>query len=75
MSFLDVRTALPDAQPDELRALITHFEDFERRLEARLDAAERLAAERHSWSIEAITRLAEINDLRERIARLEARER
>jgi hypothetical protein len=43
-------------------------------IESRLDVAERLAAERHSWTLEAIARLAELNVLRERIGRLEARE-
>lgn len=41
-------------------------------IERQLDAAERLASERHKWTMEAVARLAEINELRERMRAVEA---
>jgi len=51
------------------------FETFEHKVDARFDASERLASERHVQTMQAITRLADVYELRERIARSEARER
>lgn len=53
----------------------TRFETFEKRIDARFDASDRLASERHAQSMQAITRLADVYELRERISRIEARER
>lgn len=44
-------------------------------LEKGFDAAERLASERHTQTVQAIGRLADVYELRERITRIEARER
>jgi hypothetical protein len=41
-------------------------------LAVRIDAAERLASERHQWALEAIATLADVVDLRERLVRLES---
>jgi hypothetical protein len=74
MSLLaDFRSTLPEPHSPELRDLILRLDDFERRIEARLDAAERLASERHGWTMEAIARLAEINEIKERLVRVEGR--
>jgi len=58
------------------------FDTLERRMDARFvalddhtDAADRLASERHNQTMQAITRLADVYELRERITRIEARER
>jgi len=44
-------------------------------IERLLDTAERLASERHKWTMEAVARLADINDLRERISAVESAQR
>jgi hypothetical protein len=76
MSLLaDFRTTLPEPPTPELRDLIMRLDDLERRIEARLDAAERVASERHNWTMEAIARLAEINEIKERLVRVEARQK
>lgn len=41
-------------------------------IERRLDAADRLASERHKWTMEAVARLADINELRERMSAVES---
>jgi len=51
------------------------FDDSEKRTEARFDSAERLASERHAQTMLAIGRLADVYELRERLTRIEARER
>ena len=51
------------------------FDDSEKRTEARFDSAERLASERHAQTMLAIGRLADVYELRERMTRIEARER
>jgi hypothetical protein len=53
----------------------TRFETLGVRMDARFDASERLASERHAQTMQAITRLADVYELRERITRIEARER
>jgi hypothetical protein len=64
------------------RTLSTGFEGLEERIgarfseiERRLEAAERLASERHRWTMEAVARLADINELRERMSAMESRQR
>jgi hypothetical protein len=44
-------------------------------LDARFDAAERLASELHGRTMQAMGRLADVYELRERITGIEARER
>lgn len=51
------------------------FDALEKAMDARFDAAERLATERHTQTMQAIGRLADVYELRERITRIEARER
>jgi hypothetical protein len=51
------------------------FDALEKGVDARFDAAERLASERHTQTVQAIGRLADVYELRERITRIEARER
>jgi hypothetical protein len=51
------------------------FDAVEKGVDARFDAAERLASERHTQTVQAIGRLADVYELRERITRIEARER
>ena len=71
----DTRRLLQDFLAPELRELTARVDNLEKRMEERFDAAERLASERHSQSMQAIARLADVYDLRERISRIEARER
>jgi hypothetical protein len=51
------------------------FESLEERMDTRFEAVERLASERHTQVMLAIGRLADVFELRERVARIEARER
>jgi hypothetical protein len=44
-------------------------------IDAKFDSAERLASERHAQTMLAIGRLADVYELRERVTRIEARER
>ena len=78
----DTRKLLQDFLAPELRELTARMDALEERFEARFkgidtrfDAAERLASERHTQLMQAIARLADVYELRERIARIEARER
>ena len=78
----DTWKLLPDFLAPELRELTARIDALEERFEARFkgidtrfDAAERLASERHTQLMQAIARLADVYELRERIARIEARER
>jgi hypothetical protein len=78
----DTRKLLQDFLAPELRELSVRIEALEERMDtrfkgidARFDSAERLASERHSETLQAIGRLADVYELRERITRIEARER
>jgi len=82
----DTRKLLQDFLAPELRELTARvdaleermnarFESLEERMDTRFDAAERLASERHTQTMLAISRLADVFELRERVARIEARER
>ena len=58
------------------------FDSFETRMDERFrsindqfGAMERIASERHAQVTQAIARLADVYELRERISRIEARER
>jgi outer membrane murein-binding lipoprotein Lpp len=71
----DTRKLLQDFLAPELRELSARVDALEERMNARFDAAERLASERHTETVQAISRLADVYELRERVARIEARER
>jgi uncharacterized protein YicC (UPF0701 family) len=82
----DTRKLLQDFLAPELRELSARvdalekrmddrFDTLERRMGARFDAAEQLASERHTYMAQAIARLADVYELRERITRIESRER
>jgi outer membrane murein-binding lipoprotein Lpp len=78
----DTRKLLQDFLAPELRELSARVNALEERMDAqfkemgaRFDGAERLASERHTQTMQAITRLADVYELRERITRIEARER
>ena len=85
----DTRKLLQDFLAPELRELSARIDTLEARmdarfsgvegrfssLDARFDSAERLASERHAQTMLAIGRLADVYELRERITRIEARER
>jgi len=71
----DTRKLLQDFLAPELRELSARVEALEERMNARFDAGERLASERHTQTMQAIGRLADVYELRERITRIEARER
>lgn len=85
----DTRKLLQDFLAPELRELSARIDTLEAKmdarfsgvegrfssLDARFDSAERLASERHAQTMLAIVRLADVYELRERITRIEARER
>jgi hypothetical protein len=75
----DFSSPIRDMMATEDRTLSTRFEGLEERIgarfseiERRLEAAERLASERHRWTMEAVARLADINELRERMSAIES---
>jgi len=67
--------ALEEKIDARFRGVDSRFDAFGKSIDARFDAAERLASERHTQTMQAIGRLADVYELRERIARIEARER
>ncbi len=71
----DTRRLLQDFLAPELRELAARVDALEKRMNDRFDSAERLASERHTEAMLAIGRLADVYELRERISRIEARER
>jgi hypothetical protein len=78
----DTCKLLQDFLAPELRELSARVESLEERMNlrfegmnGRFDAVERQASERHAQAMQAITRLADVYELRERITRIEARER
>jgi len=82
----DTRRLLQDFLAPELRELTARIDaleeslgsrisTFERSVDSRFEAAERLASERHAQAMQAIGRLADVYELRERVARIEAGQR
>ena len=71
----DTSKRLQDFLAPELRELTARVDALEPRLDARFDAAERLASELHGRTMQAMGRLADVYELRERITGIEARER
>jgi hypothetical protein len=78
----DTRQLMQDFLAPELRELSARVDAvekgmiaFEKRVDARFNAAETLAAERHGQVMQAIAQLGDIYELRERVTRIEARER
>jgi len=67
--------ALEERMEARFNAVDKRIDRLEQRVEDRLVDAERLASERHGQVLQAIARLADIYDLRERITRIEAREK
>ena len=59
----------------ELGELSARVDALESRMDARFDSAERLASERHSQTMDAIGRLADVYEFRARITRIEAQQR
>ena len=71
----DIRKPLQDFLVPELRERSARVDALEERIEARFDSAECLPSERHAQFMQAIGRPADVYELRERVARIEARER
>jgi|HubBroStandDraft_1064217.scaffolds.fasta_scaffold51397_3 hypothetical protein len=82
----DTRKLLQDFLAPELRELFARVDALEERMQirfqslakgmdGRFESAERLASERHSQTMLAIGRLADVYELRERLTRIEAREK
>jgi len=71
----DTRKLLQDFPAPELRELSGRIDALEARMDAKFESAERLASERHAQTMLAIGRLADVYELRERVTRIEARER
>jgi len=68
------RTSSATVEAASLEALEEWMDVRFKEIERRLEFAERMASERHSWALEAIARLAEIGELKERVVRMEARQ-
>ena len=71
----DTRKLLQDFLAPELGEIAARVDALESRMDARFDSAERLASERHSQTMDAIGRLADVYEFGARITRIEARER
>jgi predicted nucleic acid-binding Zn-ribbon protein len=74
----DTRKVMQDFLAPELRAISVRLDALEKRLdsvERRFDDIERRAEKRHDEMLSAIARMSDISDLRERLARLEAKDR
>lgn len=56
-------------------AVERRMDDLEAEVKSGFAAVERLASERHTQTLQAIARLSDIYELRERISRIEAREK
>lgn len=75
MSPNDTRKLIQDFLAPELREISARLDALEKHTDLRFDSVERLAAERHSQVMRAIAQLADIYELKERVARIESRER
>jgi hypothetical protein len=71
----DPRKLIQDFLAPELREISTRLDAIEKHTDQRFDAAERLATERHAQTLRAIAQLADVYELKERVARIEAREK
>jgi len=70
----DSRKVLQDFLAPELREIKARLDALEKRMDERFDSAEQLAVQRHDMVMQAINSLANYNEVRERLARLESRE-
>jgi tetrahydromethanopterin S-methyltransferase subunit G len=70
----DTRKVLQDFLAPELREIRTRLDSLEKRMDERFEESEKRAAERHNAVMLAITSLANYNELRERLTRLEAKQ-
>jgi len=70
----DSRKVLQDFLAPELREIKARLVALEKRMDERFDSAEQLAVQRHDMVMQAINSLANYNEVRERLARLESRE-
>lgn len=70
----EFRTPAAPAPATSQETLEQWMEARFKEIERRLDSAERMASERHGWALEAIARLAEVSELRERVSRVELRQ-
>ena len=69
-----LRVPLTSLESTNLEPLKEWMDARFKEIEKRLEQAERMASERHGWALEAIARLAEIGELRERVVRMEERQ-
>ena len=60
---------------DRFKALETRVDDRFKGMEWRMASAEQQATEHHNQVMQAISRLADVYELKERVARIEAREK
>jgi len=70
----DSRKVLQDLLAPELREIKARLDALEKRMDERFDSAEQLAVQRHDMVMQAINSLANYNEVRERLARLESKE-
>ncbi len=70
----DSRKVLQDFLAPELREIRARLDALEKRMDERFDSAEQLSVQRHDMVMQAINSLANYNEVRERLARLESKE-
>jgi tetrahydromethanopterin S-methyltransferase subunit G len=70
----DTRKVLQDFIAPELREIQARLDALEKRMDARFDQSEKIAAARHEAITSALISLQNYNEVRERLARLESRE-
>jgi len=70
----DTRKGLQDFLTPELRELKARLDALEKRMDERFEHAKRRAEQRHEVVLLTLNNLANYNEVRERLARLESRE-
>jgi tetrahydromethanopterin S-methyltransferase subunit G len=70
----DTRKVLQDFLSPEIREIKARLDALKKRMDERFDSAEQLSVQRHDMVMQAINSLANYNEVRERLARLESRE-
>jgi hypothetical protein len=70
----DTRKVLQDFLAPEMRELKGRLDALEKRMDERFDSAERRSEDRHQMVLLSLNNLANYNEMRERVARLESRE-
>jgi tetrahydromethanopterin S-methyltransferase subunit G len=70
----DTRKVLQDFLAPEMREIKARLEALEKRMDERFDSVEKQAQQRHDALLMSLNSLANYNEVRERLARLESKE-